>query len=262
MTSKRKYTCDICCRNYSTKQNLKRHISAKHIACNLQCIDIRCTICKKQFNSVELFKKHVNMDSQNPGENSVSLESVGTPLQDEGQSLAVAPWIALQPPQRNDIAGGAESQQALYEDIQDYVQNGVYSPVSDFETLPDPEPLAKKGKRKHSSKNKEEELSTILVRIDSLEKRMEDRFLKIEGSLDRLSDTAVGTIKECASKQQHYCRSLTAVLQRDIKSVKESVQSLQKELTVASSGQKLPMEVIKSIVDLNGSLTNFIRSTE
>ena len=74
MTSKLNFTCDICLRNYSTEQNLKRHISAKHTACNLQSIEIRCKICKKKFESVELLKRRVsiNMYSRTPGENFVS----------------------------------------------------------------------------------------------------------------------------------------------------------------------------------------------
>lgn len=270
MPAKRKFTCDECFRTYSTKQNLQRHCLKKHSLCSLNSLEIKCTVCKEIFVSIESFKAHLSrvMDVQS-GRDSVSVRSVGTPVQDEVPTdiaQDITPWTALQPMQNGSLTNGlanvttglisVSSGQSLYNDIQEFVEKETLSPVTDTEALPEPEPLCKK-KKISCVKPTDRMSETVLDRIDKLEQRLNSRLSTIEESLLQTQTLICQAVQENSIKQQHYSRSLTAVLQKDIKLVKEGIQQL-----ASSSDQQLPQEVIKSIVDLNGSLLSFIRKSE
>lgn len=199
-------------------------------------------------------------------ENVVNMGSAGTPVQDENQpgtSQEIAPWTPLRSVQDSLSSDTRKThigvpQESLYNDLQQFVVE-AYSPISDGENLPEPEPLVKKMKRSVPA-NKEKQSASLSDRISSLEQSLQNRLSKIEESVQQLSTIIVDTVQQSSNKQQHYCRSLTVVLQKEIKSVKEVVQNLQ--ATTAPPEQKLPEEVIKSILDLNTSLLSFVKGAE
>lgn len=216
---------------------------------------------------MELFKSHTSMQS-NQDTLSTCIENVGTPVQDEApassSSVIITPWTALQPgPSETStsvtlegrvstLTASVPQSHSLYTDIQDYVEKEVFSPITDDEALPNPEPLVKKRKTACAAKSSE----SLTDRLSQLEDNMNKKFKKVEEAVQRIEGQLLLAIQENSSQQQHYVRSLVAVLHKDVKSVKDSVQKF------GSLKSQLPSEVIKSIVDLNGSLLQHMRKTE
>lgn len=272
MQSKSKHQCKLCSRSYVSKQNLIRHVKAKHPGCNTLALIFKCSSCEDIFDNMDTFQTHCAVDSiqtrttseGNPAVENISRE--GTPVTTEfeqGEGLTYSgQWTRFQPlttqgPQivtdTNQTSVGASSTAStvLYGDIQEYVESQAMSPTKDMETLPDPVPVQKRPKlSSYAEESKESEL--IVDRISNLERLLDTRLSKIENQLIQLGSSLTEQMMQNSSSQQLYNKSLAGILQKDIGSVKHLVRTKQSE-----SGS-----LMQSIVDFNRTLCGVMQSGE
>ena len=89
MQSKSKHQCKLCSRSYVSKQNLIRHVKAKHPGCNTLALIFKCSSCEDIFDNMDTFQTHCAVDSiqtrttseGNPAVENISRE--GTPVTTE-----------------------------------------------------------------------------------------------------------------------------------------------------------------------------------
>lgn len=270
MSSGTNYSCNKCSKIYATKQNLKRHLSDKHSLCSLENLEVRCAKCKEKFKTLELFKFHLlsNMDGLVNG-NPSSVVSLGTPVQDEqvaGASTHITlPWTPLQNSEARVAQvysnGILEAQrQPKYQDLEDFVRQQTYSPVSDCGDLPEPDTFLRKRKMCDTMASASAQPENLTEKINSLETHIDAKLARIEEKLDRIPLLFTEALQENVTKNQMYSRSLTAALQKDLKATKDLIQSLAASASPPASATKIPPELVKSVVELNSALMDFIHS--
>ena len=269
MPLKSKHACSFCLRTYVSQRNLNRHIKSKHSNCSISALVIQCSSCDSTFYTMESFRSHCLTDTSITED----IGSAGTPLADEPQQGSAQElsghWTPFQPlatTQGVQIAAGENLSQpatsasvsstattALYGDIQQYMEAQNMSPVTDSETLPDPEPVAKKANL--TPVRISNDVDPFLERLGNMERTFELRISKLENQVSHLSSTLREDILQSSSSQQHYTRSLTLALQKDITALKDLVRKL-----AASPRHVFTPEVVKSVVDLNGALLSIVQN--
>ena len=119
-----------------------------------------------------------------------------------------------------DNAKSSSASTCLYADLEDFANQDSVNDGS----LPNPEPVTKRiriGLEAGTSTDQ----SSLREAVAALERTMETRLTRIENQFTVMQATIIDQISHSSTQEQHYMKSLASVLQRDITSLREIVNT-------------------------------------